>query len=52
MSKHWPIVTFVAETLAKNAAGLDKSGIDIKFTVDGSRHNKNDLKGDEHFEKR
>jgi hypothetical protein len=46
MSKHWPIVTFVAETLAKNAAGLDKSGIDIKFTVDGSRHNKNDLKGD------
>ena len=46
MSKHWPIVTFVAETLAKNAAGLDKSGIDIKFTVDGNRHNKNDLKGD------
>ncbi|KAF1851033.1 uncharacterized protein K460DRAFT_26715 [Cucurbitaria berberidis CBS 394.84] len=27
MFEHWPIVMFVAETLAKNAAGLDKNGI-------------------------
>ncbi|CAN9388110.1 unnamed protein product [Alternaria alternata] len=46
MSKHWPIVTFVAETLAKNAAGLDKSGIDLKFTVDGPRLDQKDLKGE------
>jgi hypothetical protein len=46
MAKHWPIVTFVAETLAKNAAGLDKSGIDVKFTVDGHRHDKERLRGD------
>jgi hypothetical protein len=35
MCQHWPIVTFVAETLVKNAAGLDKDGIDLMFTVDG-----------------
>jgi hypothetical protein len=46
MSRHWPIVTFVAQTLAKNAAGLDKSGFDLKFTVDGLRHNQQRLKGD------
>jgi hypothetical protein len=46
MAEHWPIVTFVAETLAKNAAGLDKSGIDVRFTVDGYRHDKERLKGD------
>ena len=37
---------FVAETLAKNAAGLDKSGIDLRFTVDGHTHDKNNVKGD------
>ena len=46
MSKHWPIVTFVAQTLALNAANLDKSGFDLKFTVDGHRHNDERLKGD------
>jgi len=46
MSKHWPIVTFVAQTLALNAANLDKSGFDLKFTVDGHRHNDKRLKGD------
>ncbi|CAI9634656.1 unnamed protein product [Alternaria burnsii] len=46
MSKHWPIVAFVAQTLAKNAAGLDKSGFDVKFTVDGHTHNQVRLKGD------
>jgi hypothetical protein len=46
MAEHWPIATFVAETLAKNAAGLDKSGIDVRFTVDGHRHDKDGLKGD------
>jgi hypothetical protein len=46
MAEHWPIVTFVAETLARNAAGLDKSGIDVKFTVDGHIHDQERLKGD------
>ena len=46
MSKHWPIVAFVAETLAKKVAGLDKSGIDIRFTVDGDIHRERGLKGD------
>jgi len=46
MAKHWPIVTFVAQTLAKNAAGLDKSGFDVKFTVDGNTHNEKCLKAD------
>jgi hypothetical protein len=46
MSKHWPITTFVTQTLAKNAAGLDKSGFDVKFTVDGHTHNEERLKGD------
>jgi hypothetical protein len=46
MSKHWPIVTFVAQTLAKNAAGLDKDGFDLKFTVDGHRHDQVCLKGE------
>ena len=46
MAKHWPIVTFVAQTLAKNAAGLDRSGFDVKFTVDGHAHNEDHVKGD------
>jgi hypothetical protein len=46
MCKHWPIVTFVAETLAKNAAGLDKDGIDLMFTVDGETLNVPKIKGD------
>ncbi|KAI4935568.1 uncharacterized protein J4E92_002859 [Alternaria infectoria] len=46
MSRHWPIVTFVAQTLAMNAAGLDKDGFDVKFTVDGHTHNERRLKGD------
>jgi hypothetical protein len=45
MSEHWPIVTFVAETLAKNAAGLDKSGFDLKLTIDGRIHDRTRLKG-------
>lgn len=39
-------MTFVAQTLAKNAAGLDRSGFDVKFTVDGNTHNEQCLKGD------
>ncbi|KAH6866648.1 hypothetical protein BKA58DRAFT_441646 [Alternaria rosae] len=46
MYRHWPIATFVAQTLAMNAAGLDKDGFDLKFTVDGHTHNKRCLKGD------
>lgn len=46
MCAHWPIVVFVAETLAKNAAGLDKDGIDLVFTVDGHDHNQKNMVGD------
>jgi hypothetical protein len=46
MFVHWPIVVFVAETLVKKAAGLDKSGIDVVFTIAGDKHNKSRLKGD------
>jgi hypothetical protein len=46
MCKHWPIVTFVAETLAKHAAGLDKNGIDLMFTVDGATLNIPKIKGE------
>jgi hypothetical protein len=46
MCRHWPIVTFVAETLAKNAAGLDKDGIDLMFTVSGKTLNIPKIKGD------
>jgi hypothetical protein len=46
MCKHWPIVTFVAETLAKHAAGLDKDGIDLIFTVDGATLNIPKIKGE------
>ncbi|KAF2031395.1 hypothetical protein EK21DRAFT_88108 [Setomelanomma holmii] len=46
MFEHWPIVVFVAETLAKRAAGLDGNGVDLMFTVDGHGHNKCSLKGE------
>jgi hypothetical protein len=46
MFKHWPIVVFVAETLVKKAAGLDKNGVDLRFTIDGDAHNKSGLKQD------
>jgi hypothetical protein len=46
MFEHWPIVTFVAETMVKRAAGLDRNGVDLKFTVDGGQHNKYGLKRD------
>jgi hypothetical protein len=46
MLEHWPIVVFVAETLVMKAAGLDKDGVDLIFTVDGSEHNKSRLKAD------
>jgi Flp pilus assembly pilin Flp len=46
MVEHWPIVVFVAETLVKKAAGLDKSGVDVVFTVEGNKHNQCRLKGD------
>ena len=46
MFRHFPIAKFVAETLAKKAAGLDKDGIDVFFTVDGDVHNRKSLVGD------
>ncbi|KAH7128547.1 hypothetical protein B0J11DRAFT_273614 [Dendryphion nanum] len=33
MATHWPIVEFVAQTIAMKVAGLDEDGIDVKFTV-------------------
>lgn len=47
MFEHWPILVFVAETLAKRAAGLDKTGIDLIFTVGGREFNQTRLKGDQ-----
>ncbi|RYN24089.1 hypothetical protein AA0112_g9043 [Alternaria arborescens] len=46
MFRHFPIATFVAETLARKAAGLDRDGIDVFFTVDGDVHNRKALVGD------
>jgi hypothetical protein len=46
MFQHWPILTFVLETLAKVAAGLDPDGFDLVFTIDGETRNKPKLKGD------
>ncbi|PVI05816.1 hypothetical protein DM02DRAFT_71636 [Periconia macrospinosa] len=45
MLEHWPILTFVAETLCMKVAGLDKSGVDLKFTVLGHLRNKKNLRG-------
>jgi hypothetical protein len=47
MFEHWPILVFVAETLLKRAARLDKSGVDLIFTVAGHHHNKSRLKGEQ-----
>jgi hypothetical protein len=47
MFEHWPILVFVAETLLKRAARLDKSGVDLIFTVAGHHHNKSGLKGEQ-----
>lgn len=51
MLKHWPIVIFVAETLAKKASGLDKDGVDLMFTIDNAEHHRFGLKGEEGREK-
>ncbi|KAF2477652.1 uncharacterized protein BDR25DRAFT_299514 [Lindgomyces ingoldianus] len=47
MVDHWPIVTFVAETLAKKIAGLDENGFDVKFTINGHSLNKSELRGED-----
>lgn len=44
MSSHWPIVTFVAQTLAMKVAPLDDDGIDVKFTI-GHGSDKSNLSG-------
>lgn len=46
MLKHWPILTFVAETLCMKVAGLDKNGIDLRFTVGGRTRNRTKLRGE------
>jgi hypothetical protein len=33
MIPYWPFVHFLVETLEKKVAGLDKSGIDLRFTI-------------------
>ncbi|KAF1997329.1 hypothetical protein P154DRAFT_565493 [Amniculicola lignicola CBS 123094] len=45
MQRYWGIVTFVAETLAMQLAGLDDDGIDARFTVRGKEFNTSKLKG-------
>lgn len=45
MFDYWPIVTYVAETLANKVAGLDKDGFDIAFTVNGETYDKRNLCG-------
>jgi hypothetical protein len=45
MFDHWPILIFVVETLAKTAAGLDKDGIDLMFTVDSEACDRPNLRG-------
>ena len=45
MEKSWPIVTFVAVTLAMKIAGLDEDGYDVRFTINGKKYDKFGLKG-------
>lgn len=45
MEKFWPVVTFVAVTLAMKIAGLDEDGYDVRFTINGAKHDKFGLKG-------
>lgn len=45
MQEFWPIVTFVAITLAMKIAGLDEDGYDVRFTINGAKHDKIGLKG-------
>lgn len=48
MASHWPILEFVVYTLSKKVAGLDKSGIDLRFTVHYPKnHDLKRLKGEE-----
>lgn len=46
MSQHWPLVTFVAETLARDATGHDTEGLDIKFPRHNNVHKNEGLKGE------
>lgn len=46
MVEHWPLLKFVAETLSRKVAGLDQSGIDLKFTIKGHAFDKINLVGD------
>jgi hypothetical protein len=46
MVKHWPILKFVAETLSRKVAGLDRNGIDLRFTIKGHEFDRTNLKGD------
>ena len=45
MQKFWPIVTFVAITLAMKIAGLDEDRYDVRFTINGAKYDKFELKG-------
>ena len=44
MQKFWPIVTFVAITLAMKIAGLDEDGYDVRFTINGAKYDEFGLK--------
>lgn len=45
MLQHWPLVTFVADTLAKSAPGLHKNGFDIRFSQTHFIHDRSRLIG-------
>ena len=45
MIRHWPVTEFVAQTLGMKVAGLDEDGIDVKFTINGKKFNKERLRG-------
>ena len=43
----WPILVFVAETLALQLIGLDEDGIDLKFTISGkNKLDRKELQGE------
>jgi hypothetical protein len=46
MVEYWPLLKFVAETLSKKVAGLDQSGIDLRFTIKGHEFDNTNLVGD------
>jgi hypothetical protein len=45
MVPYWPLLKFVADTLAMKVAPLDDDGIDFRFTIAGYLHNRTNMQG-------